>query len=276
LVPARGRPPGDLPYQAAAAASRAISLAPSDDWPYRLASVAQRQLGNVTAALTAANEACRLAPNQWHAYTCLAQAQLATSVSFDAAGRAAANALRLAPDDPDAHFIAGKVSYAQGRWKAARAHQERALVLDPAHSGALNELGRIRLRHGGHAGAARHFIQAAQAAPGVSTYGRNVDVVVRRLVIRTIYAASVASLVLMYLTMATRLTRGPIVIGYMVIVLISAGFGAVQLRRMPPQTRPLFRTRRVRLALGVAYGSILVGVAVAAVTPATGSPLGTA
>jgi tetratricopeptide (TPR) repeat protein len=259
---------GNSQYQeAAAAASRAITLAPADNWPYRLASTAQRHLGNITAALTAANEACKLAPDEWRAYTCLAQALLATEVDFKAAERAAATALRLAPDEPDAHFIAGKVSYAREEWRKARAHQERALGLNPAHSGALNELGRIGLHDGGHARAAQHFVQAAQSAPGVSTYRQNVELVVRRLITRTIYAASIGSLLLMYLT-TIRPTRGPIVIGYAVIVALSAGFGAIQLRRMPPQIRPLFRTRRVRLALAVAYGSILIAVAVAAATPA--------
>lgn len=159
--------------EAAAAASRAITLAPSDDWPYRLASIAQLHLGKPTAAISSADEACRLAPDEWRAYICLAQAQLAreaahlsqaepSKVYFKAAERAAVNALRLAPHEPDAHFTAGRVSYAQRRWKAARAHQERALALDPAHSGALNELGRISLHRGGNLRAARHFIQAAR------------------------------------------------------------------------------------------------------------------
>jgi hypothetical protein len=59
------------------------------------------------------------------------------------------------------------------------AHQERALALDPAHSGALNELGRISLHRGGHPRAASHFIQAARSAPGVSTYGRNVELLIQ-------------------------------------------------------------------------------------------------
>lgn len=49
-------------YQVAAdAARRAITLAPFDDWPYRLASAAQRHLRNDMAALTAATEAAKLA-----------------------------------------------------------------------------------------------------------------------------------------------------------------------------------------------------------------------
>jgi tetratricopeptide (TPR) repeat protein len=258
---------GSGQYQeAAASASRAVMLAPSDDWPYRLVSSTQRHLGNVSAALTAANEACKLAPYEWRAYICLAQAYLATEVDFHAAERAVADALRLAPGEPEVHFIAGKVSFAQERWKAARVHQEHVLALDPAHSGALNELGRVRLHRANHAGAARHFVQAAQSAPGVSAYGHNVDVVVRRVVALTIYMASTASLAL-YLTMIARPARVVLVIGYVVVILFSAGFGAVQLWRMPRATRPLFRTRRVALAMGAVYGAIFIAVIVAVVTP---------
>jgi tetratricopeptide (TPR) repeat protein len=243
-------------------------IAPSDDWPYRLTSSAQRHLGNVSAALTAASEACKLAPTEWRAYICLAQAKLATEVDFDAAERAATNALRLAPDEPDVHFVAGKVSFAQEKWKAARAHQERALALDPAHSGALNELGRIRLHRGGYVRAARHFIQAAQSAPDVSTYGRNVEVVIRRAMGLTITAAYLAGVALLLLTLETPVSRWTVVIGYTVTAALSAGYVAVQLWRMAPEVRPLLRTRRVARALGAVYSAILIAMITVAVTPA--------
>jgi hypothetical protein len=51
-----------------------------------------------------------------------------------------------------------------------------------------------------------------------------------------------------------------------------AGYGAAQLWRMPREMRPLFRTRRVALALGVVYGAILIAMITAAVTPARALP----
>lgn len=253
--------------EAALAARHAVTLAPSDDWPYRLLSAAHCDLGNVDAAITAADQACKLAPHEWRAYLCLAEALLATDVEFMAAGRASAHALQLAPDEPDVHFVAGKVSFARGKGEAARAHYERALALDPAHSGALNELGRVRFHRVNYAGAVRHFIQAVQSAPRVSAYGRNVDVVVRHVLALTIYVATAASLWLMALVTMTGPVRIPVVVGYVVIFALSAGFGAVQLLRMPPATQPLFRTRRVALALAVVYGAILIAIIVAAVAP---------
>ncbi len=271
--------------EAAAAASRAITLAPFDDGAYRLASIAQRHLGQITAAISSANQACKLAPDDWRAYACLAQAELATEADFlaqaesreayfTAAERAAANAVRLAPYEPDAHFITGQVSYAQRKWKAARAHQERTLALDPAHSGALNELGRISLRHGGNPRAARHFIQAARSAPGVSTYGRNAEISVLRVLALTTRAVLLASCALtIALGTGIPVSRGSAVLGYTLAIALSAGYGAVQLWRMPPETRLLLRTRRVGLALGAFYGAVLIEVITAAVTPAGALPL---
>jgi tetratricopeptide (TPR) repeat protein len=254
--------------EAAAAASRAVTLAPSDDWPHRLTSAAHRHLGKANAAVRAAHEACKMAPEEWRSYLCLAQALLATEVDFDAAERAAATALRLAPGEPDAHFVAGTISAERHKWAAARAHQERALALNPAHDGALNELGRIRFYRGGQVRAVRHFIQAAQSAPGVSGYGWNVEVVVRRIMSLTIKAAYVGSLALLGLTLTTRVPRGMVVIGYAVIVLLSAGYAALQLRRMPPGARRLLRTRRMTRALSAVNGSLLIALITVAVTPA--------
>jgi tetratricopeptide (TPR) repeat protein len=258
--------------EAAAAAERAISVAPADAWPYRLASIAHRRPGEITTAIRLASEACRLAPNEWRGYICLAHALLATEVDFDAAAQAAANALRLAPNEPDAHFIAGQVSYAQQNWKAARAHYQRALALHPTHSGALNELGRVSIHRGGHRRAAGHFIQAARSEPGVRIYGSNAEAVIRRVLGLTVLAAWVASLAVGYLTLGIGLPRGAAVLGYVVAIALVAGYGAVQLGRLPPELRRLYRTRRKALALGTIYGAILIALIIVAVVPARALP----
>ena len=268
--------------QATATASRAITLAPSDDWPYRLASIAQRHLSQIAAAVSSAIQACKLAPDEWRTHICLAQAELATvdflvraelpkEAYFNAAELAAATAVRLAPHEPDAHFTAGQVSYAQRKWKAARAHQERALVLDPAHSGALNELGRISLRRGGNLRAARHFIRAVRSAPGVSTYGRNAEIPGRRVLALNAVAIYLATWALI-IALVILVSRWPAVLGYTLAIALVAGYGAVQLWRMPPETRLLLRTRRMGLALGVLYGAVLIEIITAAVTPAGALP----
>jgi tetratricopeptide (TPR) repeat protein len=260
---------GNHQYQEAlAAASRAIVIAPSDDWPYRQVSLAQLHLGHHTASVNAATEACRLAPNEWRSHLCLAQAELAKKEDFDAAERAADNARRLTPNEPDVYFVSGKIGLARGKLRSAREYQERALALDPAHSGAQNELGRISLHRAGMAQAARHFIQAARSAPRVGIYSRNVEIVVGRVLNLVIYVASLGCLALVYATTVTQVSRMILLLGLTGIVILGTGFGAWQRWRMPRETRPLFRTRRVILALSLVYASFLLAIIAVAVVPA--------
>ncbi len=74
--------------------------------------------------------ACRLAPSYWQTHVCVAQAALAAQ-RLDVATEAAARARGLAPNEPDVHFLSGKVSLARSDLAGAREHQERALALDP-------------------------------------------------------------------------------------------------------------------------------------------------
>jgi hypothetical protein len=174
----------------------------------------------------------------------------------------------LSSFDPEVHFVSGLISYAHWDLKAPRTHQERALALNPAHSRALNELGRIKLRRRSPAGAVGHFIHAARSAPGERVYGQNVHIAIHTAVAPMIYIASVASSVLLFMTMIGPLPRVTVVAGLGTLAALGAGFGAVQLWQMPPEARPLLRTRRVALALGMAYGSVLIVVVAAAVAPA--------
>ena len=268
--------------EAADAARREITLAPFDDRPHRPARIAQRR-GQIATAISSAKKRCKLAPDDWRAHVRLARAELATEADFLAqaeltreeyfkdAELAAATAIWLAPFEPDAHFTAGRVSYAQRKWKAARAHQQRALVLDPAHSRALNELGQISLRRGGNLRAARYFAQAARSAPGLSTYRRNVGIPVRRVLALTASALCLATLALIIALFIPH-ARWPAVLGYALATALVTGYRAVQLWRMPPETRLVLRTRRMWLALGALYGAVLIEVITAAVTPAGALP----
>lgn len=257
---------------AAAAAERAIAAAPAQDWPYRLASIAQLRLDHAQAALRAAEEARRLAPQEWRCHLCIAQATLATRENFDQAAAAAAKARELAPGEPDVYLISGKVSLARGKRAEARGFQERALALDPEHVGAMNELGKIRLRQLGGAAAAHHFVQAARTAPRETVYGRNVDVAVRRAVASVIYIGSLATLALNYLAVEAHLSRAQILLGLAVILAVTAVAGAAQYLRMPAQARPLMRRRPTMIALGVSYAAILASVAIMALSPASALP----
>ena len=258
---------------AAAAAGRAIAAAPASDWPYRLASTAQLRLGNAQAALRSAAEARRLAPQEWRCYLCVAQATLATRENYDDAEAAAAEARKLAPNEPDVYLISGKVSLERGKRAQARAYQERALALDPEHVGAMNELGKIRLRQLGGAAAAHHFLQAARTAPRETAYGGNVDVAVRRAVASVIYIGTLGTLALNFLAAVYHLSRAQILLGLGAVLAVTAVVGVSQYLLMPAQARPLMRSRRSVAALAVSYGAILAAAAILALSPASTLPV---
>ena len=169
------------------------------------------------------------------------------------------------------HFLSGKVSLSRGDLAAAREHQERALALDPAHSGAMNELGRIRLRRNDPIGAIRHFLSAARATPDERIYARNIDVVILRTVSRTIYVFTLIALILIWVPAVTHVNRLPFAIGIGSLgVLAAAGFGWMVLR-LPPEARRVvrrtLRTRRVAAALALAVGGVAAAFGIVAFTP---------
>ena len=255
---------------ALAAANRAVALDPADEWPHRLASNALVHIGNHHDALAAAQRACRLAPAFWQTHVCVAQAALAGGRT-EAATVAAAQARALAPDEPDVHFLSGKVSLAAGALADARTHQERALALDPVHSGAMNELGRIRLRRHDTAGAVKHFISAARTAPDERIYSRNIDVVILRTVSRAIYVFTLIALVLIWVPAIMRVARLPFAIGLVLLAVVAAVCLAWTLWRLPHEARLLvrrtLRTPRVMTALGLAVGGVAVAFGIVAFMP---------
>jgi tetratricopeptide (TPR) repeat protein len=201
----------------------------------------------------------------------VAQAALAAH-RLDAAADAAGRARALAPNEPDVHFLSGKVSLVRGDLAGAHQHQERALALDPTHSGAMNELGRIRLRRHDTAGAIRHFISAARATPDEHIYSRNIDVVILRTVSRAIYVFTLIALVLIWVPAVTRLDRLPFAIGLGVLGGLAVGSFAWMVLRLPREARLLvrrtLRTRRVAVALALAVGGVAAAFAIIALTPA--------
>jgi len=163
------------------------------------------------------------------------------------------------------------VSLSRGDLAAAREHQERALALDPAHSGAMNELGRIRLRRNDPIGAIRHFVSAARATPDERIYARNIDVVILRTVSRTIYVFTLIALILIWVPAVSHVNRLPFAIGLGSLGVITAAGFAWMVLRLPREVRRLvrrtLRTPRVAAALALAVGGVAVAFGIVAFTP---------
>lgn len=263
------------PQDALTAANQAVTLAPSDDWPHRVASTALLHLGNSGEALRAAREAVRLAPHEWRAQVCLAQAALGTrrrATIRAVALPASAAARSLAPDEADVHFVSGQTSLALRRRREAREHQQRALSIKPDHGPALNELGRISLQRRSPGRAARHFLQAIGTAPGTSVYSGNIEVAVRHAAARVIYLASALSFGLMLVAVNVHLPRAAVLAVAAGIAAVIAAIGAGQFWRLPRQVRPLLRRPHIAKALCVCYGGSLLAIVILAVVPAREVP----
>jgi tetratricopeptide (TPR) repeat protein len=260
---------------AVTAARRAVTLSPEDEWPHRLASNALMHLGRHAESLQAANESCRLAPSYWQTHVCVAQSALAAGY-LSVAATSATEARRLAPGEPDVHFLSGKVCLARGELAPARDYQERALALDPGHSGAMNELGRIRLRKHDTTGAIKHFISAARTTPSERIYSRNIEVVILRAVSRTIYLFTLVALALIWIPACIHVPRFPFAAGLALLGLLVVGSFAVLLTRMPREARSLLhrtlRNRRVVQSLALAVSGVGAAFAILAFVPADAVP----
>jgi tetratricopeptide (TPR) repeat protein len=205
----------------------------------------------------------------------VAQAALAAGQPAIAA-TAAAEARKLAPNEPDVHFLSGKVALARGDLDGARKHQERALALDPTHSGAMNELGRIRLRRHDTAGAIRHFINAARTTPGEHIYSRNIDVVIVRSVSRMIYVFVLVAMILLWIPAVTRTGRVPLAAGFATLVVATVVAFVAMVTRLPREARQLARrtvlSRRVVAAMAIVFGGAAAAFAAVAFVPSSALP----
>ena len=170
-----------------------------------------------------------------------------------------------------------KVALARGDLDGARRHQERALALDPAHSGAMNELGRIRLRRHDTTGAIRHFINAARTTPGEHIYSRNIDVVIVRSVSRMISVFVYVALILLWIPTVTSVGALPLGAGFATLALATLGTLVVMLApALPREARLVARTtvlsKRVTAALAIVFGGVAAAYATDAFMPSDELP----
>ena len=104
------------------------------------ACAAFRQGGNLQAALRAASEACRAAPQCWEAHYAYGDIWLALDEPRRAA-EAFAAAVQLAQDNPEAWVNYGIARYRQGALGDAKAAMRRALLHAPDHPVVTANLG---------------------------------------------------------------------------------------------------------------------------------------
>ena len=179
---------------ALSAAWGAVQLAPGQEWPHRLLSIAFARSRRFVEARQAADTAVRLEPDEWRVWANIAHVDsLARRVTDDTLG-AAHRAVALAPHEAQTHAVLGSVLLERGRSRQAQQALHEALRLDPRHYSARNDLARLDLRRHRLGRAARGFADAAAMSVDDAAAARNLHVVLAQLLRRLHWLLAVAVL----------------------------------------------------------------------------------
>jgi tetratricopeptide (TPR) repeat protein len=245
LVLARARLMLGDDQQALRAATTAVGLAPDDPRPHALASMALSHLGRHPDAVAAAERAVTCAPDDpvWHHR--LAQTLLAGKIWPRDALRAAAQAIRLAPDHGPFYVTYGTAAAACRRRRDARRSLLTALELDPLNVAARHELARLTA-----AGRGAYVVNLAEAVTGFAAALRldpqhqvsrhALDQIMRVFLIRTAYTVCFAAGVA--LTVAQHGRPGIARCGAVTAVLLPSLVAYRFVHRLSPDLRRYLRT----------------------------------
>ncbi len=154
-------------------AQQAVELNPDDSHAWRLLSICYTRMGWHEQARDAARRARTASPHDWVSHTVVAHADASAKLISSDTHASVAEAIRLAPNQPEVHFAAGHVAQASNKTTAAVAHFEQTLSLDPDHAGARNNLALIQMRRGNAGRAAAGFASMLAQNPNSDLALRN-------------------------------------------------------------------------------------------------------
>ncbi len=168
------------------AADQALAHKPDQVVAWRFRTLALIELEQWEPAWAAAGESVRHDPHHWYGHMLVAKVLLANTTGYfhsAVAQQAAFRARELAPQEPDTHFILGRVAERSGHRPEAEGCYREALRLDPEHRAARNQLALLQMQRGDHYGAAQGFAAVAAADQSTSGLGvHNLRVVTVRLI----------------------------------------------------------------------------------------------
>ncbi len=264
--------------EAAISAARALlSTTPDDPYALRLAALVLIDMGWVDEAIGLAHRAVERDPLNARNHLALARAWAESSrpeADQNHLG-AAREAVRLAPESPDAHVQVGAALAAAGDAAAARNAYREALRIDPDSSAALNNLAVLDLRAGSPADASRMLAASLRADPHGRIARRNLDAVALTVVNRVGWWLLLAPIPALLVGTAGRHAFALVLAGLAVL-----GLPALVLRWWMALTRGQrahLRTlpRRVRWTVWLWPGFTLIAASLALVTAALGASLST-
>lgn len=160
------------PGLAVSAATTALAHAPAEPAAWVLASLSYTAAGDPDRAAWHAEQVIAEWPQLPGGYWALASARLNQSKFGAQARAAAARAVEMQPQDPDAHVLAARAEMYPRRGRPgpsarqrARAHLERALELDSTHIEAMQEIAALAAMGWGFGRGMRGSAEVLQVAP---------------------------------------------------------------------------------------------------------------
>ncbi|MFC9426549.1 tetratricopeptide repeat protein [Streptomyces sp. NPDC056987] len=121
------------------ATDRVLALDPDDHGALVVRTYGLRRLGRPEEAEIAARAAIRVSPESWRGHAALSEAVGAYQPRWPETLEAAAHAVRLAPEEPFAHYTMWKAALLNGRGDIRRQAVLATLRIDPDDAWALEE-----------------------------------------------------------------------------------------------------------------------------------------
>ncbi|MFR9780063.1 tetratricopeptide repeat protein [Micromonospora sp. MS34] len=251
------------PASTVATAERVLAVAPRHEWALRQRAVALAALKHRRAAAESARAAIVAAPTEWRAHAALAEVQVQRLGAWSvlSARLAADAALRLAPEEADAHLVDARVRLRTGELTAARRACLRALELDPGNQVALHNLAVVELTRERPDRAARGFTEVLAGRPDDRLVGTAHRRVVHAMLWRLfdVFAAATLLHVALFTVLAGPWRR-PVALATALALL--AGLTLVGVRAWRAQPAPVrWRLRSDRLRPAVMLWPAMVAAA---------------
>lgn len=162
------------------AAQAAIAADPGHDIAWQQAGLALHSTGQFGPAVDHLRRAVELDPDDWSNHANFAVVARSFPELLPEARLAALHAVRMAPDEADAHFVVGLVAQDQRDARTAETAYRQALTIDPQHAHAHNNLGTMLYDRGRRLRAASFFLDALASDSSVEVGRDNFDLWVGR------------------------------------------------------------------------------------------------
>ncbi len=254
-------------------ARRAIALAPEQEWPHRLASLALSGQGKHKEALVEARASAERAPHSWQALHTLSGCRLRTDAKSAEAWQTMTAMLAVAPDEPLALTQASRILQVRGDSEGAQRALAQAAATDPTNPEVHNTRGLLALQGKDSVGALQGFGSALASDPRARAAMVNFKItlygVVRRVSVGCFIGVAFIGRAIASNSNVPIHTTGDLAAPRAASAILGAGiflYAAVTIGRVLLQLEPNLRAAARRVALAdvrmcISLGTVLVASA---------------